>query len=92
MSQAQERAQQFGEAKLALSWSWFVAGTPSVVLSRWAVKSPATTQLMTSFHSTLLRRAASAKALQQSALALRRSSEYRHPFYWANIILIGDGR
>ena len=94
MSAAQGRAYQFGAAKLSLSWSWFVAGAPSVVLSRWQTNSPSTTQIMTELHSRLRSSAGNtkAKALQQSALTLRQSTEYRHPFYWSGFILIGDGK
>lgn len=94
MSATQGRAEQFGAAKLALSWSWFVAGAPSLVLSRWENDSPAVGQLMTQFHSKLKIRPGStrAKALQQGLLSVRQSVDYRHPFYWSGFFLIGDGR
>jgi CHAT domain-containing protein len=85
-----------GEAAMALAWAWFVAGSPSTVFSRWHVKSPSTTQLMVDFYSRL--RAASrnssskAGALQQSALALRNSTAYQHPYYWGAFSLVGDAR
>jgi len=85
-----------GGAAIALAWSWFVAGCPSTVFSRWDVKSSSATQLMVEFHSRL--RAGSrnqiskASALQRSALTLRHSTEYQHPYYWAAFSLIGDGR
>ena len=94
MSATQGRAEQFGAAKLALSWSWFVAGAPSVVLSRWEVNSPAVGRLMSAFHSNLRLQPGPtrARALQQSALLVRQSVEYRHPFYWSGFLMIGDGR
>lgn len=93
MSAAQGRAEQFGAAKLALSWSWFVAGAPSVVLSRWEINSPAVGQLMTAFHSKLKTPGPTrAKALQQALLSVRQSVDYQHPFYWSGFFLIGDGR
>jgi CHAT domain-containing protein len=33
-----------------------------------------------------------AEALRQAALMLRRSRQYRHPFYWAGFVVVGDGR
>jgi len=39
-----------GDAVAALTWSWFVAGTPTLALSRWRVRSPALTQFMFDFH------------------------------------------
>ncbi|HYJ87042.1 MAG TPA: tetratricopeptide repeat protein [Pyrinomonadaceae bacterium] len=83
-----------GAAPIALAWSWFVAGSPSTVFSRWQVNSPGTTQMMAEFHSRLRSRKSNSKAnaLQQSALALRRSTDYRHPHYWAAFSVIGDAR
>jgi CHAT domain-containing protein len=83
-----------GGAPIALAWSWFVAGSPSTIFSRWQVNSPGTTQMMAEFHSKLRTRKSNSKAnaLQQSALALRRSTDYRHPYYWATFSVIGDAR
>ncbi len=81
-----------GGAALGLAWSWFVAGSPSAVFSRWEVKSPANAHLMPEFHSKLRARNSRAGALQQSALGLRRLTDYQHPHYWAAFSLVGDGR
>ena len=87
-----------GDAAIVLAWSWFVAGTPSAMISRWEVQSPALTLLMTEFHGKskmrrpLKRPVSKAEALQQSALTLRRSLEYQHPYYWSGFALLGDGR
>jgi CHAT domain-containing protein len=32
-----------------------------------------------------------ARALREAALKLQRSSEYRHPFYWAGFVVAGKG-
>ena len=42
-----------GDAAAAFTWSWFVAGTPSLALTRWPVRSPALSQLMSDFHSSM---------------------------------------
>lgn len=87
-----------GDAVIALVWSWFVAGTPAIVVSRWDVQSAGVAQLMADFHAklrarpTLKRSDSKADALQQSALMLRRSSDYQHPYYWSGFALLGDGR
>ncbi|HZS08863.1 MAG TPA: CHAT domain-containing tetratricopeptide repeat protein [Blastocatellia bacterium] len=73
-----------------LAWAAFVAGTPSVAASQWQVSSPATTELMTSFHDQMNRsglRGGAATALQQAVLKLRRNGEYQHPFYWAGFVV-----
>ncbi len=83
-----------GGAPIGLAWSWFVAGSPATVFSRWEVNSPGTTQLMAEFHTRLRSRQLTSKAtaLQQSALAIRRSTNYQHPFYWAAFSVLGDAR
>jgi CHAT domain-containing protein len=40
-----------GDAAAALTWSWFVAGTPALALTRWPVQSPALMQFMSDFHA-----------------------------------------
>jgi CHAT domain-containing protein len=59
-----------GEGVVGMSWGFFVAGTRSLLVSKWK----------------------KAEALQRAALKLLQDRQYRHPFYWAGFILIGDGR
>jgi CHAT domain-containing protein/tetratricopeptide (TPR) repeat protein len=87
-----------GEGLIGMSWAFFVAGSPSLVASQWKVDSASTTELMVNFHHGLRnptglqgRSAAKARALQQAALRVMKSPQYRHPFYWAGFVLIGDG-
>lgn len=88
-----------GEGVIGLSWALFVAGSPTTVVSQWKVDSAGTSELMLEFHKTLnagARRPAAhiskAGALRVAALSLLKSTEYRHPFYWAGFSVIGDGR
>ena len=87
-----------GEGIIGLTWALFVAGVPASVVSQWKVDSASTTDLMIDFHRRLrvVRPGPSgfgkAAALRQASLMLLRSNEYRHPFYWAGFVLIGDGR
>ncbi|HEX3247808.1 MAG TPA: CHAT domain-containing protein [Pyrinomonadaceae bacterium] len=87
-----------GEGVIGMSWALFVAGVPTIVASQWKVDSASTTSLMIDFHRRLtMRRAnprlkeAKAEALRQASLQLLRSERYRHPFYWAGFVMIGDG-
>jgi CHAT domain-containing protein len=87
-----------GEGVIGLSWSLFVAGCPSAVVSQWKVESSSTTELMLEFHRRLKGSAtgqskvssSKSEALRQASLRLMRSKEYGHPFYWAGFIVVGD--
>ncbi len=85
-----------GEGVIGMSWALFVAGVPTTVASQWNVDSKSTTDLMIDFHRRLTMRPAKSKqskaeALRQAELRLLRSERYRHPFYWAGFVMIGDG-
>lgn len=81
-----------GEGMIGLTWAFLIAGCPTLVASQWEVRDDSTSTLMTGFHRALKttpqRRA---DALRQSALALLKSRQYHHPYYWAGFVLIGDG-
>ena len=86
-----------GEGMIGLTWALFVAGTPGAVVSQWKVESTSTTELMLEFHRLFKSRDArgrttqpAARALRQAALALMRNPRYRHPFYWAGFVMVGD--
>jgi CHAT domain-containing protein len=91
-----------GEGVIGMSWALFIAGSPTTVVSQWKVDSASTTELMLDFHRSLLgssprARVSKAEALRRTALRLLRSTrpqdrEYRHPFYWAGFVVVGDAR
>lgn len=81
-----------GEGVIGMSWALFVAGVPTTVASQWKVDSASTTSLMIDFHRRLTKKKETkAEALRQASLGLLRSERYRHPFYWAGFVMIGDG-
>jgi CHAT domain-containing protein len=82
-----------GEGMIGLSWALFVAGSPTTVASQWKVDSASTTQMMLAFHTKLrgAARPSKAEALRSAALQMLRKAPYRHPFYWAGFIVMGDG-
>lgn len=96
LSGAQRRGHLNGSGPVGFSWSWFVAGGPSTMLSRWTVYSPAQSQLLTKFYSAIKPShrgsISKARALHQSLMSVRRSAAYEHPYYWANYLMIGDSR
>lgn len=90
-----------GEGVIGLTWSLFIAGCPRAVVSQWRVDSAGTTDLMVAFHRNLTGNAGAAgkkstplppaEALRQASLGLLKTEKWRHPFYWAPFVLIGDG-
>jgi CHAT domain-containing protein len=85
-----------GEGVIGLTWALFVAGSPTSVVSQWKVESTSTSQLMVQFHRNLQAktqksRFSKAEALQKAALKMLGIKNFRHPFYWAGFILVGDG-
>jgi len=82
-----------GEGVIGMSWALFGAGVPTTVASQWNVDSASTTSLMIDFHRRLTSRSkvTKAEALRQAELGLLRSERYRHPFFWAGFVMIGDG-
>jgi CHAT domain-containing protein len=83
-----------GEGVIGMSWAFWVAGCPTTVASQWKVDSASTSELMIEFHRNVMSKSESGKAeaLRRAALKLLHSDKYRHPFYWAGFILMGDGR
>jgi CHAT domain-containing protein len=85
-----------GEGIMGVSWAFLVAGAPTIVVSQWKVDSAATATLMINFHQRLANQhpregTTKADALRQASLDLLRQPKYRHPFYWASFVMLGDG-
>ncbi len=85
-----------GEGMIGMSWAFFVAGVPTMVASQWKVDSASTAKLMIDFHKPLKAQASinganKADALRQAALDLMKEQRYRHPFFWAGFVMIGNG-
>jgi CHAT domain-containing protein/tetratricopeptide (TPR) repeat protein len=81
-----------GEGLQGMSWGWFVAGVPSLVVSRWGVDDAGTAKLMTEFYARLLDGETKAEALRRAQLALLRDPATSHPYYWAPFVVVGDAR
>jgi CHAT domain-containing protein len=84
-----------GEGMIGLSWALFVAGSPATVVSQWKVESASTTELMVEFHRHLKgqtrgQQLTKSEAMRRAALKLLKMKDYRHPFYWAAFVIIGD--
>jgi CHAT domain-containing protein len=89
------RAQR-GEGLIGMTWALLAAGSPTAVASQWKVDSTATTELMLEFHRQWRTRGAPpgptrAGALRRAALKVMEQPRFRHPFYWAGFVLVGNG-
>jgi CHAT domain-containing protein len=86
-----------GEGLLGLSWSLFVAGAPSQLLTQWSVSDRTTSPLMEEFYKQLSPGGAKhqaavgkAEALRQAQLTLLKDKKTSHPDFWAPFVLMGD--
>jgi CHAT domain-containing protein len=66
-----------------------------MLLSQWKVNSASTSQLMLNFYQALESmqehsNGKRARGLRKAALRLMRDVRYRHPFYWAGFVLVGQ--
>jgi CHAT domain-containing protein len=82
-----------GEGIIGFSWALFAARCRTQVVSQWKVDSAATSLLMRLFHRNVRAdRHAAASALRKSVVSMLATPRYRHPFYWAGFVVLGDAR
>lgn len=82
------RGQISGDGVLGISRSFISAGTPSLIVSLWAIPDASTATLMTHFYKNLQTQPNKAAALRQSMLSTMQ--EYPNPQDWAAFTLIGE--
>jgi CHAT domain-containing protein len=84
---------QHGEGPISLSRAFSYAGCPSVVMSLWKVPDLITTKIMKEFYDGLnkgMGKDEALRAAQQNFLRDNADPLYRHPYYWAGFVVIGD--
>jgi CHAT domain-containing protein len=77
-----------GDGVIGLSRSLISAGTPSVVVSLWAISDNSTAFLMSQFYQNLQQNLDKATALRNAMLATKQ--KYGNPSQWAAFTLIGE--
>ncbi len=80
-----------GEGMVGLARAFAYAGAESIVASLWNVNDEASAEFMSRFYGYLKAGASKEEALRQAKLSMSAEPRYRHPYYWAPYILIGDG-
>ncbi len=76
-----------GDGVIGLSRSLIAAGTPSTIVSLWAVPDDSTALLMKEFYRNFQQNSDKAQALRQAMLATK--EQYPSPYSWAAFTLIG---
>ena len=78
-------------AALGLAGIAVRAGARSTIATLWAVNDRSTAQLMSEFYQELTKKnVTKAEAVRQAQLTLLKTREYKHPFYWAPYVLLGN--
>lgn len=81
-----------GDEFIGLTRAFLLAGSHSVLATLWQVDDRSTVELMEGFYSRLNQSSSAndlATALAQVQRQLRKSVNYKHPFYWAPFVLVG---
>jgi CHAT domain-containing protein len=76
-----------GDELMGLTRGFLSAGSPTVMMSLWTIDDEATTELMSSFYSELVRTQSCAAALRTAQIKLL--NERPHPFFWSPFVLVG---
>lgn len=79
-----------GDDLVGLSRGFIYAGTPSLLATLWEVDDLATARLMGYFYQNYQKGMSKPEALRQAQIALKNIPEYKHPYYWAPFLMIGD--
>lgn len=77
-----------GDELHGLMRGFLYAGTPSIVVSLWAVNDRSTTELMREMYANLKAGDTKRAALRKAQLTIKEA--YGHPYYWAPFVLMGD--
>jgi len=79
-----------GDDFVGLTRAFLFAGTPTVLASLWEVNDLSAVRFMNGFYGQL-RQSGKAAALAEAQRQLhRRGGPYRHPYYWASFVLVGQ--
>jgi CHAT domain-containing protein len=86
-----QTAQGDDRAVLGMAGVAIRSGARSTLASLWKVNDQSTALFITQFYQSLTRaQTTRAEAVRQAQLALLKSPEFKHPYYWAAFTLIGN--
>jgi len=84
-----------GEGVMGLTRTFMYAGTSAISVTLWSVESISAERVSTGFYENLQAGKGRAEALREIKLRMIHGEEekmYRYPFFWAPVVLFGDGR
>jgi CHAT domain-containing protein len=68
------------------------AGAKNVIASLWSVNDAGTGSLMTAFYGEMQKEnGAISESLRRSQIALIKSKDFNHPYFWSAFFAIGNG-
>jgi CHAT domain-containing protein len=78
-------------ATLGLAGFALRSGAKSTLATLWSVNDQSTANLMSEFYNQLtVENANKAEALQQAQLKIMENPSYKHPYFWASFVLVGN--
>ena len=83
---------RIGDGVYGLRRALVIAGAESQVMSLWSVSDTATRDLMIDYYTRLQKGEGRGEALRNAQLNMLKSTDRRHPYYWASFIQLGDWR
>ena len=81
-----------GDGVYGLRRALVIAGAQTQVMSLWQVRSEWTSVLMRGYYERLLKGEGRPDALIHAQRDILSDSKYRHPYYWASFIAVGNWR
>ena len=84
-----------GEGVMGLTRAFMYAGAPAISVTLWSVESISAKTLSTGLYKNLMTGRGRAEALREIKVRMIHGEEdeyYRYPFFWAPLVLFGDGR
>lgn len=82
-----------GSELITLAEAFAMAGAPTLIATLWEVEDSATRLFAETFYEALANRNKDKlDAMRAGQIALIRSAEYAHPFFWASFLMIGSWR
>lgn len=82
-----------GDKRAALGMAGIAvrSGARSTLATLWTVNDESTAKLMTEFYQVLIQAdTTKAQSLRQAQLQLLQSPQFKHPYYWAPFVLVGN--